>query len=98
MCIIIFFFSKGTILANGKKKRVKTARLEILLFLRSYSAHPCSWTDILDTMKGNMSQLPDAVKELYNSASRKQLRDRLSAQLNRLLSKPSNKIEDEEIR
>lgn len=94
-----FFFLRretATILRK-KKTNLTIAREEVLMMLRAYQLHPCSWGEIIADIRGNLPQLPPAVRDHYNQASVKQLRERLSLKLRKLLAAKSN-IKDEEIR
>lgn len=62
------------------------------MLMRAYQVHPCSWDKILDSIKENNHTLPSAAKTLYDTASRKQLKDRVSTKLGKLLLTHSEKI------
>ena len=79
-----------------KKKVIKTGKNEILLILRSYVAHPTKWGDIVFNIKQNLDQLPPDARQLYEKGSIKQLRDRMSGKLSKLMALAN--IEDTEIR
>ena len=79
-----------------KKKSVKIDKVEIPLILRSYITHPTKWTDIIENIKQNADQLPSKAKELYLSATRRQLRDRVSVKMSKLLA--AQHIADADVR
>lgn len=74
-------------LVNVKRKRVvKFCDQEILLMLRSYHTYPCAWVQIHKSMIDNIHQLPLETQNLYNSSNAKEIKDRLSTKLSKLLS------------
>ena len=68
-----------------------------MLVLRAYQANPTSWSLVLEDVKSNVEQLSTEARELYNSASTKQLKDRISSKFGQLLVNFSN-IKDLDIR
>ncbi|XP_053403849.1 uncharacterized protein LOC128558473 isoform X2 [Mercenaria mercenaria] len=88
--------SKGTSLGH-QTKTVEIGKEETLLILRSYLAHTTKWKDILKYVKQNIGQLPQAAKKLYRTASAKQLRDRMTTKLEKLIYQQAEKIEDKDI-
>ena len=48
------------------------------MLLRAYQVNPCSWEKILESIQENSHTLPSDAKALYSSATKKQLKDRLS--------------------
>ncbi|XP_053378605.1 uncharacterized protein LOC123550133 [Mercenaria mercenaria] len=64
--------------------------------LRAYRTHPTRWNDVIDDIKQNIDRLPQPVREFYNSATIKQLKDRLSVKLAKLMS--TRNIEDQDLR
>ncbi|XP_062597455.1 uncharacterized protein LOC134258882 [Saccostrea cucullata] len=82
-----------------KRKRViKFCDQEIILMLRSYQVHPCAWIQIRKSMLENIHQLPSETQNMYKSSSVKQIKDRLSAKLSKLLSMSDGDIENITIR
>ncbi|KAL4238618.1 hypothetical protein ACF0H5_003325 [Mactra antiquata] len=86
----------GTILQR-KKTSVRISKEETLLILRSYREHRTRWTDVVEDVRNNAEQLPASARELYRSASPKQLRERMSAKLSKLMASRCD-IEDADIR
>lgn len=81
-----------------KESLVKIKDEEILLMLRSYINNQTKWTDIIDEIKQNIDQLSQKTKVLYRSAITKQWRDQLSNELNNLMAKRQEDIENVQIR
>ena len=81
-----FFFSiyAPTILQR-RKKGIKISDQECLMLLRAYQVNPCSWERILESIQENSHTLPSDAKALYSSATKKQLKDRLSTKLGKIL-------------
>ena len=85
-------------MAKTRKRNVKFDREEILLLIRSYMEHPCSWPDIVKTMQDNLIHLSNAAQEMYTSASEQQLKERLSTKLGKMVASKLEDNADEEIR
>ncbi|XP_060574848.1 uncharacterized protein LOC132732447 [Ruditapes philippinarum] len=81
-----------------RKRTVKFSEQEILLILRAYLTHPSKWSEIINDVKANIDQLEQATRNLYSSATNKQLRDRMWTKLSSLMSKRQENIESEPIR
>ncbi|XP_056012597.1 uncharacterized protein LOC125657393 [Ostrea edulis] len=81
-----------------KKKNVKLSDAEILLMLRSYQVYPCSWIKIIQCMRENKHHLPDDAQFLLGKSGQKQLKNRLSNELAKLLATPEENIKNELIR
>lgn len=78
-----------------RKRTVKFSEQEILLILQAYLTHPSKWSEIINDVKANIDQLEQATRDLYSSATNKQLRDRMSTKLSSLMSKRQENIESE---
>lgn len=97
MFIYLKIYFLGTLLQK-RKKNVKFCKEETLVVLRAYLSHPTKWTDILDEVKHNVHQLTPEAKELYQNGTVKQLRDRMSSKLGKLMSQDTESIQDLDIR
>jgi hypothetical protein len=62
------------------------------MLLRAYQVNPCSWERILESIQENSHTLPSDDKVLYSSATKMQLKDRLSTKLDKILLTPAEKI------
>ncbi|XP_053372641.1 uncharacterized protein LOC128546282 [Mercenaria mercenaria] len=82
-------------LLQRRRKSIRISKEETLLMLRAYRTHPTRWNDVIDDIKQNLDRLPQQVRELYNSATIKQLKDRLSVKLAKLMS--TRNIEDQDL-
>ena len=60
-------------------------RVEILMVLRAYQAHPTCWTEIINDIKSNVHNLSEEARRLYENATNKQLRDRISTKFGKSL-------------
>ena len=76
---------------------MRISKDEILLILRAYREHPTRWTDVIDDVRQNNDPLRAAAQELYITGSVKQLRDRMSMKLSKLMA-ARQVIEDEDKR
>ncbi|XP_053404006.1 uncharacterized protein LOC123554576 [Mercenaria mercenaria] len=83
---------------HRRNRTVNIGKVETLLILRSYLAHATKWKDVLGDVKQNISQLPPDAKKLYRTTNKKQLRDRMSTQLEKLINQQAEKIDDLDIR
>ena len=66
--------------------RLSFIKAEIVLLLRAYAQHPCSWGDVISTMKDNLHLLSTKIQEYYHNASVAQVKDRLSTKLGMLMT------------
>ena len=80
-----------------KKVTVRISKDECLLILRSYRQHPSNWADVLADVKANVERLPQPAQNLYRTATFKQLKERVSVKLSKLIGRGDN-IEDNDIR
>ena len=80
-----------------RRKIVPTSKQEILLLLRAYQARPGSWNDVVLEVKENI-HLPKAGPEMYKRSTQKQLRNRLSTKLEKVMAADICCIKDHEIR
>ncbi|KAL4229612.1 hypothetical protein ACF0H5_009999 [Mactra antiquata] len=94
MCTL--FFVSGPLLL-WKKRRVDFCKEEIIMILRAYRAHPTCWADVVEDVKSNLNVLPEPTRQLYETGSDRQLKDRISSKLGRLVAAGAN-IQDEDIR
>ena len=94
---LFIFIAVPTILMK-KKKSVSLSDAEVILLLKAYQLHPCSWEKILKYMKDQDISLPADAKQLYASATAKQLKSRLSAKFGKLMALENEKISNETIR
>ena len=74
------------------KKVVLVSDQETVLLLRAYQQYPCSWDKILKHVKADIHTLADDTNQLYESATIKQLKSRLSVKLGKLLGMAEDKI------
>ena len=81
----MFIYSEPTILMK-KKNSIPVSEKEILMLLKTYHIHLCSWDKIIDHMKANMETFPDDAKTLYDNSSNKQLRSRLSTKFGKFIT------------
>ena len=81
-----------------KKKSIPVSEKEILMLLKSYQIHPCSWDKIIDHTKVNMETFPDDTKTLYDNSSNKQLRSRLSTKFGKIITASTENITNDEIK
>ena len=72
------FAISATTILQRRKKAIKISDQECLMLLRAYQVNPCSWERILESIQENSHTLPSDAKALYSSATKKQLKDRLS--------------------
>jgi hypothetical protein len=97
--ILILDEDEQTIVNKMKaRKRVPISKQEVLMMLRSYQIHPCSWKKIIENIRENDHQLPEDAQLIYRTNKAKQLKDRLFNKLSKLLSTPENKIQSTEMR
>jgi len=89
---IYLFFLGPTILKRKMKKVVLVSDQETVLLLRAYQQYPCSWDKILKHVKADIHTLADDTNQLYESATIKQLKSRLSVKLGKLLGMAEDKI------
>ncbi|XP_052085180.1 uncharacterized protein LOC127722334, partial [Mytilus californianus] len=87
-------FFAGPSILKRKKKIVAVSDQELLLMLRAYQTHPCSWDRIIDTVKENIHTLTNDAQDLYKNCTNKQIRTRLSVKLGKLLALPADKIKN----
>ncbi|KAL5022584.1 hypothetical protein ScPMuIL_001739 [Solemya velum] len=81
-----------------RKRNVPCTKEETLLLIRSYVADPVNWTNVIDEIKANLHQLSRPTRDLYNTATRNQLRNRLSSRIGKLLREQPQDIEDADLR
>ncbi|XP_045200697.2 uncharacterized protein LOC123554539 [Mercenaria mercenaria] len=80
---------------HRRNRTVHIGKVETLLILRSYLAHATNWKDVLEDVKQNISQLPEAANKLYQTAANeKQRRDRMSRKLEKLINQKAENIDD----
>ena len=70
----------------------------MLKFLTAYQQNPCSWPKILSALQDDLSDLSPEIQSLYNTSTHKQLKQRLSTKLKKLMATKTEKIEDVDIR
>ena len=80
-----------------RRQVVRFSKEEIQLILRSYRAHPTQWNLILADVKANLTQMKEPVRQLYLTRSNKQLKDRMSVKLCKLMTASADSIADDEI-
>ncbi|KAL4240510.1 hypothetical protein ACF0H5_001301 [Mactra antiquata] len=80
-----------------KKRRVDFCKEEIIMILHAYRAHPTRWADVVEDVKSNLNVLPEPTRQLYETGSDRQLKDRISSKLGRLVAAGAN-IQDGDIR
>ncbi|XP_061186959.1 uncharacterized protein LOC133195100 [Saccostrea echinata] len=85
-------------LIQKRRKKVLISDQEILMMLRSFQLHPCSWKNIIADMKENLLQLPADAQGIYKNCTFKQLKDRLSTKLSKLMVMVDTNIENAAIR
>ena len=95
--ISIFIYSEPTILMKNKKS-IPVSEKDILMSLKSYQIHPCSWDKIIDHMKANLETFPYDAKILYDDASNTQLRSRLSTKFGKIIATSTEIITNEDIK
>ena len=78
---------------SAEKKGYQNFRPRVLMLLRAYQVNPCLWERILESIQENTHTLPSDAKTLYSSATQKQLKDRLSTKLGKLLLTPADKMQ-----
>ena len=76
----------------ARKNTIKISDQECLMLLRAYQVNPCSWERILESIQENSHTLPSDAKVLYSSATKKQLKDRLSTKRGKIFQTPADKI------
>lgn len=81
-----------------KKKSVFLSDQEVVLLLKAYQLHPCSWDKIIDHIKTKVDSLPDDANRLYEQATSKQLKSRISTKFAKLMATKREKIANELIR
>ena len=79
-------------IVQRKKKHVRLSDEEVLMMLRSYLVHPCSWHKIIKSMKDNIHQLSEDAKQLYFESGHRQLKNRLSNKFSKLMTAPEGRI------
>jgi hypothetical protein len=96
---MLILFSDITIIQRNKQiTHVSISDAEILLFLKGYKVHPCSWDRILNYVTERWENLPDEALKYYRVATKKQLKSRLSVKLGKLQQTPLSSIANESIR
>ncbi|KAL4224838.1 hypothetical protein ACF0H5_015534 [Mactra antiquata] len=80
-----------------KKRRVDFCKEEIIMILHAYRAHPTRWADVVEDVKSNLNVLPEPTRQLYETGSDRQLKDRISSKLGKLVAAGAH-IQDEDIR
>ncbi|XP_033733495.1 uncharacterized protein LOC117322668 [Pecten maximus] len=85
--------SSDTILSKRTSKNIPFGRQEILLLLRAYQVHPCSWAEVISEIQENKNQLPSSTRNLYNTATISQLKGRLSTNLSKRMKESSDDAE-----
>ncbi|MES9879524.1 MAG: hypothetical protein ABW185_01430 [Sedimenticola sp.] len=81
-----------------RMKKVTISKEESILIARAYVLHPSKWSDVVQDIKQNLDQLPKKARELYQTATDRQLRDRVSTKLGKLTSIPLASVEDADLR
>ncbi|XP_045183037.2 uncharacterized protein LOC123541546 [Mercenaria mercenaria] len=89
--------NQGTLRARRKQK-VKFSDEEVITILRAFIAHPTSWADVIDDVKGNIDRLQASAHQLYATATNKQQRDRMSSKLSSLIAINQDSIQNVQIR
>jgi hypothetical protein len=80
------------------KKSIPVSEKEILMSLKSYQIHPCSWDKIIDHMKANLETFPYDAKILYDDASNTQLRSRPSTKFGKIITTSTENITNYDIK
>lgn len=71
---------------------------ENILLIRSYLQNPVRWPDIIQTMKDNIHQLNEETQQFYEHATRKQLKERLTSKIGKLMKIRLDAIEEDDLR
>jgi hypothetical protein len=95
--LLLSFKDESQTILQKKKRNVKISEAEILLMLRSYQVYPCSWVKIIECMRENKHHLPDDAQQLLQEGGQKQLKNRLSNKLAKLLATPQEDIKNKSI-
>ena len=89
-------FAERTFLQR-RRKPVRFSKQELLVVLRAYREHPSRWDEILGDIRENLDLFPEAAREIYRVATVKQLRERISSKLGKLIA-TRDAIQDDDIR
>lgn len=71
---------------------------ETLLILQSFTSNPAPWWNILKYIRENADKLPKLVAELYESLSKKQLKQRIKERFEEIVCVDPDIIQDSDIR
>ena len=88
------FFLEKTIL-SAKRSKIAFTDEEKLVFLRAYQAHPCSWLEIIETIRENLLSMTSiSARAFYATSDNRTIKLRLSTKLSKMLAAPDKESTD----
>lgn len=84
--------------AGRKRMSVRISKEETLLLVRGYLLYPVKWVLVIGFLRRHLAELPADAQRLYGVATTKQLRERISTKLGKLLTCNANLLLDDEIK